>query len=308
MRFNASLTYIMLGTTHKVKETENIICQVKNAKDRTDKTFILYTNNKHKPIFLDIHKEIEEINDDSKSLFEHIKEKKDVLERKTIILDKKKESEKHKSFVPTPNFKDRDISIIIGPSGAGKSTYIANYIGQYNYYYPSNEVHFFSDKTYTEAIDGKGDKLTYIQYDTNNEEVAEILDLDNFANSLIIVDDVLCIRDARKNKSALGLAMKKFIEDVMSKGREMYISILVTQHIARDGFNNKMFKTETKNYVLFPHFTRKAELISFLKTEGVEQEAINDIYKNTNSTRSRWVNIRTKAPFVMFSSKWVHIY
>ena len=148
-------------------------------------------------------------------------------------------------FQLIPSDRERDILYITGQSGSGKSWFAKNYINEYKKVHPKNEVYLFSSIAEDESIDSiKGRK----RVDINDPDfIEEDIELDEFKNSLVIMDDTDCIRNKK-----IKLKIDGILNMILETGRHANISVIFTSHLACAGNDTKRILNEAHSITIFP--------------------------------------------------------
>lgn len=195
-------------------------------------------------------------------------------------------------FFPKP--EERSILFLAGPSGVGKSSFMRDWAMFYKLLY-NNPVYIISSKSVDPSLDDKlpwgygriGGKLNAHQLEINEQNITmfnESTMLENFKNSMFIIDDVFCM-DKKLQK-----LQDKLLEILMKLGRQANISVIVSRHELME-LRNKHIKTEADSIVVFKK-NFKMDTVNFLKQIGVSKENIKRII----SAKDRWTLIKKQAP------------
>ena len=176
--------------------------------------------------------------------------------------------------------KERFICYCSGQSGSGKSYWTAQIANEYRKIYPKRDIYLFSYVNDDKSIDAiKGLKRLNIQSD---EFLTMELSSEDFKDSLIIFDDVDCIREKKlKNK------IKDILDKVLMTGRHFCTSCIYLSHLTCAGGDTKMILAECGSITVFPNTlngrTRDYLYKSYI---GLNKSQILNLKKLENDTRS----------------------
>lgn len=139
--------------------------------------------------------------------------------------------------------EERCIFYISGQSGSGKTYHCRNFAEEYHKKYPKRDIYLFSLIQEDKSID-----LKYIKrIDLSKLAEEEELVLSDLADSLIIYDDVDCVRDKHlKDK------LKRISNQIMELGRHHNISFCYLSHLSCKGHETRTILNECSHITLFP--------------------------------------------------------
>jgi hypothetical protein len=192
--------------------------------------------------------------------------------------------------VPDPD-AERTILYITGPSGSGKSTYTANYIKTYKKMYRSNEVYCFSALTDDESLDVIKPKRVAI----DERLISEPLPVAEFADSLVVFDDIDVISDKKQREAVYSL-----LNQVLEVGRHHRISCIITNPLSTAGRDTRRVLNECHSITFFP-FSGSVKGLKYLLTEYLGFDKGD--FKKIKSKKSRWCTIFKNYPQVIMSEK-----
>ena len=198
-------------------------------------------------------------------------------------------------FQLIPSDRERDILYITGQSGSGKSWFAKNYINEYKKVHPKNEVYLFSSIAEDESIDSiKGLK----RVDINDPDfIEEDIELDEFKNSLVIMDDTDCIRNKK-----IKLKIDGILNMILETGRHANISVIFTSHLACAGNDTKRILNEAHSITTFPKSMGNKTLKYLLDSYfGLDQNQIKKVKKMKGG--GRHVTILKSFPMVVLNEK-----
>lgn len=145
---------------------------------------------------------------------------------------------------------ERDVRFISGKSGSGKSYETSKFIEQYRQMYPNNDIYLFSL-----VQDDPSIKAKYIKRIDLNKLLDAELKLEDFKNSLVVYDDVDCVKDRElKNK------LNRIADQIMQMGRHHKISLCFLSHISCNRNETRMILNECTHITVFPKFMNNNNL------------------------------------------------
>ena len=219
---------------------------------------------------------------------------------KAVYADMKAESEKTSDLklptgsqfeiVPNPDPKCREVLRLSGMSGSGKSYMAKTYAENYNKLFPDRPIYLVSELKHDETLDNmKGTKPQRLDLD---KMVTDPIKLEEFEGQpcLIIFDDI----DVLKRPYAD--IVYKLIDDLISMGRHVTVSVIICSHNITDYKKSRLQLAESHYLVLFPQaISPKAMRYVCENYAGMD---IDDIKRLRGL--GRWVCIhKTYPPFVL---------
>ena len=196
-------------------------------------------------------------------------------------------------FEPFPNTtQERDILYICGPSGSGKSFYTKQYIRNYIKCFPDNEIYMFSKLTEDKSLDDI-EQLQRIILD--ERLITEPFDVKDFENTLVIMDDIDCIKEKMIKK-----AIYQLKDEILETGRHTNTTLCITSHLAAKGHETKSILNEAHSVVLFPSsgMPIKYLLENYM---GLEKKQVDVLKK----MKTRWINICRGYPMTLITEKTI---
>jgi hypothetical protein len=183
-------------------------------------------------------------------------------------------------YVFDPKFGFRTTHYICGANGSGKSFYLASYIKDsfYKYFPKDYPIYLFSEKEEDEAFTG----ITMKKIKIDKELVTDPLNFNDFANSLVIFDDVDAIT------GDIGKAIVELRDKILKNGRSIKISCIITNHTFTDGKYTKSMLNECECITFF--FRNYNRSLKYLLENyiGLNKDAIN-ILKGAKSRATTYV-------------------
>lgn len=201
---------------------------------------------------------------------------------KELVLDKGKGKFQQ---IPNPN-TEREILYITGPSGSGKSTYTSKYVEQWKKKNKGEDIYVFSNVKDDASIDKLGVKR--IKIDKNL--IDEPLKAEDFADSLVIFDDIDTISDKKMRDAVYGI-----LNAILEEGRHYNTFCIMTNHLPTAGRDTRRILNEAHTITYFPH-SGSARQVNYLLTDyiGLDKDDIKRIKKS----KSRWATIFKNYPQV----------
>jgi len=140
--------------------------------------------------------------------------------------------------------RERSVLFVSGMSGSGKSFFSARFISEYHKMYKKRPIYVFS---YFQK-DPSLDSLKYLKRIPLNDKFINIeLSLDDFQDSLVLMDDIDTIRNkAIKNK------LYRILHSLLELGRHNNCEVLYLSHIATKGHETKCILNECTSVTVFP--------------------------------------------------------
>ena len=194
--------------------------------------------------------------------------------------------------VPDPD-KEREILYITGPSGSGKSTYTRNYVLQYKKKYKENDIFVFSALKDDEALD----KLKPKRIKIDDSLVTDPLYAEDFADSLVIFDDIDVISDKKHRE-----AVYKILNQILEVGRHHRVFCIVTNHLPTAGNDTRRILNEAHSITYFPH-SGSARQVNYLLINYVGLD--KDDIKILKKSKSRWATIFKNYPQVAMTERLI---
>lgn len=138
---------------------------------------------------------------------------------------------------------ERIIAYLAGASGSGKSFAASKIIEKYHKAYPKNPVFVFSSVDEDKAFD----KYKFINRIKLDELLTEDLDINDLANSMVIMDDIDSISNKKIKDKVLNIA-----NEGLQRGRHSKTSMIFTNHILCDGRQTRHILNEAHSITIFP--------------------------------------------------------
>lgn len=179
-------------------------------------------------------------------------------------------------FIPYPS-KGSSRRLVSGHSGLGKSVLMSFYAGLYLKLNPDNKVFLFTVHEDDPAYEGLNIETVLV-----NAETMELnLNLNNFENSLILIDDCDHIAD-----KTLFKFMESLKNDLLTNSRKYNVHLYISSHILMSGHNTKITLSEVSYITFFLSGTSSYSISRLLKIYlGFSKEQITKIL----GLKSRWV-------------------
>lgn len=190
--------------------------------------------------------------------------------------------------------EERQVFYVAGMSGSGKSYYAGNLVEIYHRLYPDRKVLLFSNKLEDPAFDER---------DVNRVPLDESLyldklDLEDLEDSLVIFDDVECVKDKEVQAE-----LNRLSEMILQQGRSRHIDMIYIAHLANDYKKSRIIINECHAITVFPQFTTPYALkYLFQKYFGFDKKGVEKVV----DLPSRWVTI-FKIPTTVLHEKGVYL-
>lgn len=165
---------------------------------------------------------------------------------------------------------ERQIIYIAGSSGSGKSYWAKRYIDSYQKAYPKRPVFVFSALDEDSSID----KIKDIQrINLTDAILQEDLPSSEFADSLVLLDDVDSIQNAKIRKKVMAIQ-----SDILQTGRHFNTSCIITNHLATNGRDTRLILAEAHVITFFPSVMPTRMLKYLLENYiGLDKEQITKV-------------------------------
>lgn len=194
--------------------------------------------------------------------------------------------------------RDGNSVVIYGATGAGKSTFAGNLIREYHKRFPKNRIIIISPHQESDpALQTiSSDQIDYLEVD--DRIVKEMpLKVDEFQDSLVIMDDYLNFPDKSINK-----ALQEFASKLMVTGRRLKASVILIQHNAFGGHTTVTYNLNAGFLVFFPSIlSQRRHIINYLKQIGCDSKLINKVV----NLPTRTICISTSAPNFIIHDKGI---
>ncbi len=232
---------------------------------------------------------------DVMEIFEALKNKtipsnpslRDIFDEALSELESRSKSELYEpgsTFIPSPNFIERDIMYIAGPSGSGKSHFAGNYIRELHRGRPDMRVILISKIEGDKAFDGiPCQKIIIDRVFIDTPPAAS-----SFKNCIVVFDDIENLADVKAAKAAKALR-----DELLESGRHYGTYVLTTAHQVSNYKESRIVLNECTSVTIFPGAMSTQHLSYFLgKYFGFSKEQI----KKVAGLRSRWITVYKKYP------------
>ena len=191
--------------------------------------------------------------------------------------------------IPDPD-TEREILYITGASGSGKSTYTKNYCKKW-VKLKKKPIYLFSSLKEDESLD----EIKPQRIILDERLVTEPIPVDDFAESLVIFDDIDVISDKKIRE-----AVYSILNQILEVGRHHKIFCILTNHLPYSGKDTRRILNEAHCVVWFPFsgsgVGMKRLLCDYL---GLDKTII----KKTKSLKSRWCCLFKNYPQVLMTEK-----
>lgn len=192
------------------------------------------------------------------------------------------------SFVPLNNpHMNRSVHFISAISGAGKTTWIKNFLknNKMSVKGVPKDIYLISPFKDDPSIDEIKPKR--IKVDDIDENP---LQMEDFANSILIMDDIDCFKKSIKDP------LYELLRSILYGGRHYNTDIFMTSH-SPCGLDLQPILNESHTITIFPHSSANRKLAYLTDNYcNIDRPELHKIKK----TNSRWATIgRTHPPYVI---------
>lgn len=188
---------------------------------------------------------------------------------------------------------DRNLTYLSGSEGSGKSYFISMLLKEMkkNKKFKDKPIFLFSEKNKDEQLD----KYNISRINIGDNLIEDPLTHDDFADCIVIFDDIDAISDKTIKKAVHDLAKK-----LIHIGRDLHIDVFITNHNATDGLDTKHIIASAHNVVYFP-FGNTERSIKYLAGTycGLSDQQI----KNIKKSGTRWCVIHKHYPNWVLTEK-----
>lgn len=194
-----------------------------------------------------------------------------------------------------PDERERSVSFVAGQSGSGKTYWSKKYIEEYKKKFKKRNIYVFSFFDKDKSLNEKYLKRIRL----NDEFINTPLDLEDFADSLCLFDDIDTIRN-KKLKDKL----KSILNSLLELGRHHNVDVIYISHQCNKGWETKCILNECTSITIFPK-TMSANNFKYLLSNyfGMDKTQLRKI----NSLDSRAVTIIKSFPTVIAYDKGCYV-
>jgi type IV secretory pathway VirB4 component len=198
-------------------------------------------------------------------------------------------------YIPSFDKENFRCALIIGNSGSGKSFLAKQIANQYRADFPKkNKIILFSPFEQDKSLDDIKN-LKRVHMDKFTEQYLDF-EIDEFKNSLIIMDDFEAITNKFERKCIEDLIMK-----ILCTGRHNNIHIIMIVHQIIGSSNVKLARymmSESNFIISFPRSQfNKTSIYLYQNYLGMDKKQIEYVKKE----KSRWISVTTSNPQVVLS-------
>lgn len=199
-------------------------------------------------------------------------------------------------LIPNPE-TERSILYVTGSSGSGKSFFTKKYCREYAKIFPKRPIYIISSIDTDKSVDDIKN-LKRIKIKTP-EFLTEDFVIDDFKNSLVILDDIDCLTDKK-----LRLKVNAILGMILETGRHSNTSCIYTSHLATAGNDTKRILNECHSITFFPK-TMGGRMMKYLCEGylGLDKKEIEHLKK----INSRSITIMKTYPKTILGDKDVFL-
>jgi hypothetical protein len=187
---------------------------------------------------------------------------------------------------------ERQTIYVCGESGSGKSYFVSEYIVEYHKIFPKNEIYLVSEQTEDPAFD----KLDYVKRVEIDGLDKDPIHYREFDNSLVIFDDVDCI------KGKLGKEVLLLRDRLLKNSRKYRTSVIVTNHSCT-GLDVKACLNECMVICFFMLNYNRSLKYLLENYIGISKTGILKLRKN--ASKSRWTCYMKGFPSVIMQQRYI---
>jgi hypothetical protein len=137
----------------------------------------------------------------------------------------------------------------------------------------------------TLTLDNAKCKINRLSLDSLCDDPIDINNEEEIANSLIIFDDWDTVEDEKGGRK-YATVLWRLMNDILSKGRHMGITIIIISHYNTRGAKGRLILTESDKFIVYPHGTSQHALDYLLGHHvGIKKDEI----KALGDLGSRWI-------------------
>lgn len=178
--------------------------------------------------------------------------------------------------------------IVSGRSGSGKSWTVGMMLDQMTKTFPKHQIIIISFVDSDEALDRPRNGDVPIRLDLKRDDLVYYTEPEDFANSIVVFDDVEKGVDKKMVKHLMALRAMMF-----EVSRHYNTHIISISHDLLGGTLNKTVKAEATGCFLFPQHNQPHQTAEYLRRYvGLNKAQIADVM----DTPSRWVYLSLIAP------------
>jgi hypothetical protein len=187
-------------------------------------------------------------------------------------------------MAPESDDSKREVLLVTGPSGSGKSHWVRAYVKNYLRLFPKNDVYLISNLKKDDTLDAVKEIK---RIDVDKLAANPPKDIQTWANSLVIIDDVEGLDGPKAT------AVQQVQDMIASEGRHSKTTLLRAAHNATDYKKTRLLLQECHAFVIFPQHGGHNQLTYLLtKYASFDKKAVASVLKSP----TRWLMIHYTAP------------
>lgn len=205
----------------------------------------------------------------------------------------------NEKFTVTMSHNFIDSLFVVAPRGTGKTTILSNIARQHK-----GHIYLFSrfdigDKLGEEPafIGIKNIKKIdcYDLYESNNNDP---IDIKEFSNSMVIMDDIQTLKDKKVVKF-----MNKLRDEILESGRKMQILLLVSEHLLLSHNENKYPLLESKAIIISPMGNNVQNKFFLRQYCSLNNILINELLES----KTRFITVIKSIPKILITDNNISI-
>jgi hypothetical protein len=192
----------------------------------------------------------------------------------------------------------RECIFVTGCSGSGKSWWTRIYCENFNKIHKGKRpIYLISTLEKDETLDGAKCKIQRVSMDALCDDPI-VLDSGDLDDSLVIFDDWDTVEDEKgKDGRKYATVLWKLMNDILTKGRHMSITVVIISHYNTCGVKGKLILTESSKFVIYPHGTSAKALDYLLNVHvGIKKDVVKSL-----GELGRWVCLQKTFPKYLVS-------
>lgn len=187
---------------------------------------------------------------------------------------------------------DHEVIVVTGMPKCGKTFWINEYVNAYIQLY-KNTVFLITRNKNDDTISKDINK--YIVINVDDEMLKDLPQIQDFANSLVIFDDI-----ESSSSSKCTEKMYSLMSDIAKNGRHYNITLIFSNQECRMGVKTKPILACTTGFVIFPKNCALYQMRLLLKEHmGYTKKEIEMVL----DINSRWVYLNRSSPQYVISDK-----
>lgn len=207
--------------------------------------------------------------------------------------------ENNEKFSLTMSSNFIDSLFVVAPRGTGKTTILSNIARQHK-----GHIYLFSrfdignklgEEPAFMGIKNIKKIDCYDLYESNNQEA---IDIKEFSNSMVIMDDIQTLKDKKVVKF-----MNKLRDEILESGRKMNILLLVSEHLLLSHKENAYPLLESKAIIISPMGNNVQNKFFLRQYCSLNTDLINELL----SSNIRFITVVKSIPKILITDNNISI-